>query len=237
MSLEVLQKKIQINNARQELINKAASAVDSPLGSFLRKFGFVSGVKIGDISKSWDVLLTLKFIEKNIAKDKPVLDIGCYASELIISLYNIGFLRLSGIDLNQNLHRMPHQNVIRYEVGDYMYTAFKDASFSVITAISVIEHGFQPQKLLGEISRLLERGGYFIASFDYWPDKIDTTGLGFFGMDWMIFSKEDVEHFISEAARYSLLPVGEIKFSADQKVISWCGRQYTFAWLVLEKKA
>jgi SAM-dependent methyltransferase len=57
-----------------------------------------------------------------------------------------------------------------------MHTPFEDRSFSCITSISVIEHGFDGSRLVREVSRLLVRGGYFIASFDCWPEKIDSSG-------------------------------------------------------------
>ena len=118
-----------------------------------------------------------------------------------------------------------------------MHTKFADSSFRAITSISVIEHGFDGPSLLKEISRLLKPNGYFIASFDYWPEKIDTTRIKFFGMDWMVFSKQDVEGFVNEAAKYALFPIGKMEFSAREKVINWGGQQYTFAWLALEKRA
>ena len=88
-----------------------------------------------------------------------------------------------------------------------------------------------------EMSRLLKPGGYFIASFDYWPEKINTTGTQFFGMDWKIFSRNEVEGFISEAAAYGLMPVGDLAYSAKDKPIKCAGKQYTFGWLVFVKAA
>jgi len=236
MSLEVLQDKLQIDRARQELISKGASAVDSPLRGFCRHFGIVRSVAVGDKVKSWDVLLTLNFLEKEVPKNEPILDIGCYASELIVALHKIGYSHLVGVDLNPNLKKMPYQDSIRYQISDFIHTNFADASFQAITSISVIEHGFDGPALLKEISRLLKPSGFFIASFDYWPNKIDTTGIKFFGMDWMIFSKQDVECFVSEAAKHKLFPVGETQFSSLERVINWQGRQYTFACLALEKR-
>ena len=237
MSLEALQEKMQINSARQELINKAASAVDSPLRALLRRFGVVRGVAVGDKVKSWDVLSTLNFIEQKVAKDEPILDIGCYASEIIVALHKIGYSHLVGVDLNPNLQKMPYQDSIRYEISDFMHTKFEDASFQAITSISVIEHGFDGPSLLKEMSRLLKPSGYFIASFDYWPEKIDTTRIKILGMDWKIFSKDEIANFITKASGYGLFPVGEMIYGGKDKVMDCGGKQYTFAWMVLEKKS
>jgi SAM-dependent methyltransferase len=104
-----------------------------------------------------------------------------------------------------------------------------------VTAISVIEHGFQREKLLAEISRILKPKGFFIASVDYWPEKIDTDDVQAFGMDWTIFSKEDLSAFIREAAKYGLQPCGALEFDALDRVVKWKRKQYTFAWLVMQK--
>lgn len=237
MSLDVLQDKSQIANARQELANKGVSFIEAPWRSMLRRFGMGSDVAVGDEVKSWDVLSTLKFLEKNVEKGESILDIGCYASEVIVALHKLGYTSLTGIDLNPHLQRMPYHDSIRYEISDFMHTSFDDASFRAITSISVIEHGFQGQALLKEMSRLLKPGGYFIASFDYWPEKIDTTGVKFFDMDWLIFSKQDVAAFVEQATDFGIRPVGAMKYDAKDKTINCGGKQYTFAWMVLQKKS
>ena len=190
---------------------------------------------MGDMVKSWDVLSTLNFLEGHVKKNDPILDIGCYASEVIVALHQLGFSNLTGADLDPNLQKMPYQDSIRYEITNFMHTKFESASFQAITSISVIEHGFDGQALLKEMSRLLRPGGYFVASFDYWPEKIDTTGTKFFGMDWKIFSKDEVASFVSEAAAYGLVPVGEMRYNGKDKPIDCAGKQYTFGWLVLKK--
>lgn len=237
MTMEVLQNKLQISKARRDLVNKGASLVESRLKSLMRKLGLVQGIVLGDMVKSWDVLSTINFLESHVKKNDPILDIGCYASEVIVALHKRGFSNLTGADLNPDLLQMPYQDAIRYEITNFMHTKFEDASFQAITSISVIEHGFDGQSLLKEMSRLLKPGGYFIASFDYWTEKINTTGTKFFGMDWKIFSKAEVESFIAEAAGYGMRPVGELSYEGESKPIDCAGKQYTFAWLVLQKAA
>ncbi|MBU2575064.1 MAG: class I SAM-dependent methyltransferase [Elusimicrobia bacterium] len=236
LAMKVLQNKSQIIDAREEMMRKGVSFVDSYLRSLLRRLGLVRGVMVGDMVKSWDVLSTVDFLESHVKKNEPILDIGCYASEVIVALHKLGYSDLTGADLNPNLRKMPYQNAIRYEISNFMRTKFKDASFQAITSISVIEHGFDGQSLLKEMARLLRVGGYFIASFDYWPEKIETTGIKIFGMDWKIFSKDEIADFITEAAICGLFPVGEMSYEGKDKVMDYEGKQYTFALVALEKR-
>jgi SAM-dependent methyltransferase len=235
MVMKVLQDKLQLTNARQELIRRGVSFTESKLRSLMRRIGLAPGVAVGEWNKSWDVLTTLNLIESHLQKNEPILDIGCYASEVIVALHTLGYSNLVGVDLNPDLQKMPYANSIRYEGGNFLHTEFEDASFQAITSISVIEHGFDGPVLLREMSRLLKPGGFFIASFDYWPEKIDTTGIEFFGMDWKIFSMQDVADFVSQAANYGLVPVGEMRYEGKEKVIECGGMKYTFGWLVFER--
>src|SRR3989338_1558629 len=177
MSLEVLRDKSEIAHARLELSRRGLSCTSSLWQRILHKLGVAKGIEVCDKIKSWDVLKTANFIEKNIPKDAPILDIGAYASEILCVLHRLGYSRLTGVDLDPRLKLMPYAGTIHYEVSDFMNAPFKSESFEVITAISVIEHGFYSQSLLSEVSRLLRPGGYFIASFDYLPDKMDTNRI------------------------------------------------------------
>ncbi len=235
MAMKVLHTKLQITNARHELIKRKGSFAESAFISLMRRLGFVRGVAVGDRIKSWDVLATLNLIETHLEKNDPILDIGCFASEVIVALHALGYSNLVGIDLNPDLQKMPNSNSIRYLNGNFLHTGLEDASFQAITSISVIEHGFDGPALLREMSRLLKPGGLFIASFDYWPEKIDTKGIKFFGMDWNIFSKKDVVDFVRQAANYGLVPVGEMRYEVKDKVIECVGMKYTFGWIALKR--
>ena len=63
----------------------------------------------------------------------------------------------------------------------------------------------------------------------------DTTKINFLGMDWKIFSMQDVADFVSEAANYGLVPVGKMRYEGIEKVIDCGGMKYTFWRLVLER--
>jgi hypothetical protein len=79
-----------------------------------------------------------------------------------------------------------------------------------------------------------------VASFDYWPEKLDTAGVRLFGMDWCIFSRQDVLALVGAAAGFGLRLVGSLggarALDAASPVIDWGGRRYSFAWLALRKE-
>lgn len=237
MSVEVLKSKAEIEKARHELRRRELSFTNPRWKRLACKIGISKAIDVGDELKSWDVLKTVYFIENNISKFAPILDIGAFASELPCILHNLHYSNLAGIDLNPDIKKMPYADVVRYEVSDFMHTPFESESFQVITAISVIEHGFNSRLLLAEISRLLRPHGYFVASFDYWPDKVNTRGVSVFGMDWKIFSAQEVRALLDEAVEYKLSPHGEINLTGFDKPISYSSKDYTFAWLVLQKTA
>jgi len=57
MTMQVLQNKFQITNARQVLVRRGVSFTESSFRALMRRLGFVRGIALGDTVKSWDVLL------------------------------------------------------------------------------------------------------------------------------------------------------------------------------------
>ena len=117
-----------------------------------------------------------------------MLDVGSVASAVLPCLHRLGYKGLTGIDLDDRVLQMPISGEIEYAVEDLTKTTRADGSLAAITATSVIEHGVEDEPLLAEIARLLRPGGLFIFSTDYWPEKVDTSGIVLFGLPWRIFS-------------------------------------------------
>jgi SAM-dependent methyltransferase len=233
--VEVLKSRTDIELARRELHRRKLSFTSPWWKRLARKANVWDGIDVGDRVKSWDVLKTVDFIEKNVPRSASILDLGAFASELPCILHKLNYSNVVGVDLNPNIRNMPYAKSVRYEVADFMHTPFPNESFDVITAISVIEHGYNAQALLQELWRLLRIGGHFIASFDYWPDKINTDGITIFDMKWRIFSAQEVRAFIQDAGGYGLVPRGETNLDSGGKAISFGNWEYTFAWLVLRR--
>lgn len=235
MGFEVIQKEEEYKLARAELRRRGLDCTSWWIAGILRKYGFLEGITIGDVKKSWDILKAVELIEKNLAATEPILDIGAYRSEILPILKRIGYRNLTGIDLNENMAAMPGGDTIHYRTANCYNSPFASGSFAAVTAISVIEHGFDCKRLLSELARILRPGGYFIASIDYWPEKIDTSGIQEYGMDWRIFSRQEVVEFLAEAKTSGFQPLGELSFAAGKPVVSWMGKKFTFAWMALEK--
>lgn len=233
--LNILKNRNQIKQARAAMREQGRSALEGTLAKALRRIGLGQSLPIGDVVKSWDVARTLDFINNQLTKDARILDLGAYCSEVPVSLARMGFTAVHGVDLNPNVITMPHADRVQYSVSDFMNTTYETESFDAVTAISVIEHGYEPQRLFAELVRLLRPGGYFIASFDYWPEKIDTGTTRFFDMTWLIFSEQDVKSMLKEAERHGLRPAGELHPEAAERAIHCLGFDYTFGWLVLCK--
>ena len=233
--MEVLQSKAQIGASREAMEHQGRSVLEGRLAKLMRRIWLAKGLPVGDMVKSWDVARSLDFIETHLPKDARILDLGAYCSEVPVSLANMGFTGVHGVDLNPKVKAMPHADRAKYSVSDFMNTPFPQASFDAVTAISVIEHGYEPERLFAELGRLLRPGAYFIASFDYWPEKIDTGNTRFFDMYWLIFSERDVTAMLEVAKRHGLSPAGDLHPQSAERAIHCMGYDYTFGWLVLRK--
>lgn len=193
-----------------------------------------------DAIKSWDVELALEAIEASVDRNAAVLDMGSVACAILPALHRLGYQRLHGVDLDPQVLRMPCHDAIDYSTQDMTATNFEDATFSAITSISVIEHDLQADALLREVARLLRPGGVFLFSTDYWPDKIDTSGVMLFDLPWAIFSAEEIAAIVRCAADHGLAPAGDVELvlrGVDEQPVSFADRDYTFLFGALTRTA
>jgi SAM-dependent methyltransferase len=237
MTARVLRRRQQVRDARAELRRRGLSCLSTwfPYRFLLRKLGASIPSTVGYRIKSWDVLETVRFLDERLPRDARILDLGANTSEIPCILHRLGFTKVSGVDVAPEVVRMPYATAINYIRADFMQTGFADGSFEALTSISAIEHGYDGEALFRECARLLRAGGYLVLSFDYWPDKIDTTGTLLYGMTWRIFSRAEALELVETAARHGFVPVGDPDLDAEDRVVRWGPWQYTFAWMALQK--
>jgi SAM-dependent methyltransferase len=235
LGVDVLRSRDQIVAARARMRGSGISRLSPAWLRWLARHRLWRGPVVGDWLKSWDVELTLARIRDEIPTDAPIVDMGSYGCEVLPALAAAGYRDLLGIDLEPRLLRFPAPKPVRYRVGDFMAGEGADGTAAAVTSISVMEHGFDAGRLAAAVSRWLRPGGCFLASFDYWPDRIETSQVRLFGLSWTIFSRGDIESFLDVAARHGLHPDGEVRLEADRPVIHFERRDYTFGWMALRK--
>lgn len=189
--------------------------------------------------KNWDLGLFTRFIVERNDKSSVILDTGCISNPLLFNLATMGYSNLCGIDFQlstKNLHIHPH---VQYLGADLTRTPFKDRQFDCITSLSVVEHGVDPDRYFGEMSRILKAGGVLLTSTDYWPRKVRTWTVPrkhTFGLPWRIFSEREIRKFIEISQRYGFILLGPLECSVTAPVVHWLGKAYTFIAVGLEKQ-
>lgn len=225
----------QVKAARARLLAESCSHLSPRWKAFLHRWRLHRGPVVGDWLKSWDVLRVIDAIVAGVGKDDVIADFGAYGCEVLPALRSLGYRKLHGIDLDNRLSNMPGGDSITYSVGNFLKSPLAPESVAAVTSISVIEHGFDAVALLTELQRVLRPGGLFLASFDYWPEKIDTSDIELFGMDWRIFSRQEIEELSLLAEQYGMRALPGKNLDCERPVIHWGGQAYTFGWMALRK--
>lgn len=97
---------------------------------------------------------------------KKILDIGC-GSKPYKNLFH--FEEYIGIDIENEGHN--HENEQIDVIYDGKYIPFAKESFDCILMFQVFEHVFEPEKLLGEINRVLKKNGEILLTVPFIWDE------------------------------------------------------------------
>jgi len=200
------------------------------------------GMPVPDVQKSWDVWNALALIEDaKVDRLAPVLDMGCYNSEILYVLHTLGYRELHGCDLNPLCRRLPFWHRIQYRAADITCTPYASRSFAAITCLSVIEHGVPAEGLAQEVARLLRPGGIFVLTTDFDPTgerHVIPRDLKPFGLDWQIYSLDGLVSVLTrfERAGLTLLDPDQTALKQPERPVSWSEHTYTFALAALQAR-
>jgi SAM-dependent methyltransferase len=194
-----------------------------------------------DPMKSWDVAEALKVIEQAVPnRATPILDMGCFNSEVIYALHVLGYKSIHGCDLNPLCRWMPYWHAVRYSRADLTATPYPAGSFGAITCLSVIEHGVPLDAMAAEVDRLLRPGGVFIFTTDF-----DATGsiheidpkFRVFGQSWQVFTPDGLSEVVDgfRSRGFELVDPTKVDLVHDLRPVRWKGQEYTFVLVAIRK--
>jgi ubiquinone/menaquinone biosynthesis C-methylase UbiE len=107
-----------------------------------------------------------------LAKDEPLLDLGCGAGRHLLALYEAGFSHLVGLDLSQELldvaaKRLAAAGVegielVQADMREIPYVGHFATVLSLFTSFGYFEDDETDQAVLAAVNRALQPGGTFL---------------------------------------------------------------------------
>jgi len=103
----------------------------------------------------------------NSDKSKRIIDVGCGLGSLLVGLKSRGFTELYGIDTSPTVPSLLEQSDIKYKtisVTEKNINLVELVPFDIVCLISVLEHVYDLDTALSNISTLLKENAYVIIS-------------------------------------------------------------------------
>src|SRR3989304_7341916 len=127
---------------------------------------YYQSLKIDPLQRYWHNRRFEEVGEVLEKTDGEILDIGCadgVFSKVILN--GTSAKKLIGIDFIKGSvewasNHWKKDKKLNFRIGDAQKLNFKSGSFSAVFAIEVLEHVYDPVKVLKEIKRLLKKNGY-----------------------------------------------------------------------------
>lgn len=208
-------------------------------------------------SKTWDNVLAVRLIE-DLRTDKhaAVADLGCRSGILLTWLDQRGYRNLYGCDLRRPFPPLRAalrgglwptlgaglltyaRHWSRLRTAAVENTGWPSGQFSVVTSMSVIEHGVDLRAFFTETARLLRPGGVLIISTDYWPTPIDVGALRRFAVSHgrdRVFDRAGLHEVCTFARDAGFLGPECLDVGAVEPVVDSAGLAYTFAFLTFRR--
>lgn len=184
-----------------------------------------------DGPKNWDHYLALSSILQHVDPGELVVDGGGYSGVFCRWLRVFGYRQLQVINPVFKTEQEITDGIL-LKRGDITRTSLPSGGVGCLTCMSVIEHGVDLERFLGEAYRILKPGGRLIVSTDYWPDKMDTSRLhdDVYKCPVIVFSSTEMRNFLAMAIKEGFRPSSVPTFGAEQRVVTWerMGLKYTF---------
>jgi len=134
---------------------------------------------------------------------KKVLDVGCGTGIILSLLSKNESISLSGVDLSENMLKIAKQKLddrVELKIGDSEQLPWKNNTFDAIICTDSFHHYPEPEKVLGEMARVLKSSGHIIIG-DPWmmaPFRQVANFMLKYGNsgDYRIYSKAEISNLL-----------------------------------------
>jgi 2-polyprenyl-3-methyl-5-hydroxy-6-metoxy-1,4-benzoquinol methylase len=141
-----------------------------------------------------------------------LLDLGCSSGSFLDSMKGDAW-RLHGIEMSSKAAQAAREKTgAEIFCGDILSAPFPEESFEVITCFDVLEHVYEPQKVLAKISQWLKPGGIFYTLVP----NIDSGEARVFKTYWYgLELPRHLSHFCPASLRHLAQSVGLRELSIE----------------------
>ena len=239
--IRVLQNATQITEARENL---RAVGLDTSRGwrrmlySLRWRIRFRCAPEPVAVGKSWDVWNMYQAILAHMPdRTARVFEMGSYNSEIPLVLWRAGYRDIRASDFNPLGRAIRwYGNRIDFRCEDFYAPEVAPESLDVMTALSVIEHGFDQDKLICTATRLLKPGGLFLFTTDYREEGVAVPEtVRPFGLSYRVFSRADIDAIVRAFSAAGLELLAPPEWTSSAYPIEWEGFQFTFVLVGLRK--
>jgi SAM-dependent methyltransferase len=101
---------------------------------------------------------TSKIVKLAGRKTGRLLDVGCGTGDRLDIFRQLGF-DVFGVEISGSAEYAKEHLGLNVKQGDLFQAAYPDSFFDIITLHNVLEHTHNPQKVIGELHRILKKDG------------------------------------------------------------------------------
>lgn len=137
--------------------------------------------------------------------DESLLDIGCGGGDFIATMRDLGW-KVYGVETDPVAVERARGRQLDVHQGDLEGAAFEAMSFDAITLAHVIEHLYEPRRLLAECRRILKPDGTLVIL----TPNTASRGHRHFGKDWLALDPPRHIHLFNPSNMRQLLESADL---------------------------
>jgi SAM-dependent methyltransferase len=156
-----------------------------------------------------------------------LLDLGCSSGSFLESMRSQSW-KLYGIEMSPDCARAAEARCdAQVFVGDILEAPFPPETFDVITCFDVLEHLFEPQRVVQKVANWLKPGGIFLVQVP----NIDSAESRVFGSYWHgLELPRHLFHYSPASLKFLAQSVGLLDVSLETRRNPAVGTSLRYVW-------